>query len=189
MNNSLAPLYQLSGSFGAGFTRVDLDPKQRAGLLTQAGVLSQYAVANDPDSIHRGVFVNQRILCVTLPPPDPKAHPLIDLQPNMTNRQRVEATTGKGTCGESCHGTWINTAGFAFEEYDAIGKYRTTDRGQPVDSSDAYPFVPEGLRGLQRRDRILESDLREHAGAHLLHPELDDLYQRTRGGAGRAAAG
>ena len=146
VNDSLAPLYELAGTFGPGFMRVDLDPKQRSGLLTQAGFLSSYAVANDPDSIHRGVFVNQRILCFTLPPPDPKAHPLIDLQPNMTNRQRVEATTGTGTCGEGCHSTWINTAGFAFEEYDAIGRYRTTDRGQPVDSSDAYPFVPEGLR-------------------------------------------
>ena len=58
----------------------------------------------------------------------------------MTNRQRVEKTTGKGTCGEACHNNLFNPLGFAFENYDAIGKYRTTDRGQPVDAADSYVF-------------------------------------------------
>jgi len=75
---------------------------------------------------------------VTLPPPSPKATPLPPDQPNQTNRQRVEAHTGEGTCGESCHGTLINPLGYAFENYDGIGKYRTTDNGQPVDAADSY---------------------------------------------------
>ena len=142
VNQALAPIYQLPGTFQATqLTRVDLDPTQRSGLLTLAGFLSSYAIGNDPDSIHRGVFVNQRILCVTLPPPDPKATPLIDPQPDMTNRERVEKTTGVGTCGAACHGTLINPAGFAFEEFDAIGKFRTTDRGKPINSADTYPFT------------------------------------------------
>ena len=49
--------------------------------------------------------------------------------PDLTNRQRVEMTTGKGTCGEACHGTLFNPLGYAFENYDAIGKYRTMDQG------------------------------------------------------------
>jgi hypothetical protein len=141
VNKTLAPIYQATGTFTDQMTKVDLDPAQRSGLLTLAGFLSSYAIGNDPDTIHRGVFVNQRILCVTLPPPDPKATPLVAPQPDMTNRERVEKTTGAGTCGASCHGTWINTAGFAFEEFDAIGKFRTTDRNKPINSADTYPFT------------------------------------------------
>src|SRR6185369_11478266 len=47
-------------------------------------------------------------------------------------------TTGKGTCGQACHGTLFNPLGYAFENYDAIGKYRTMDQGQTVDAADSY---------------------------------------------------
>lgn len=139
VNSALAPLYGVSGTFSSdSFTKVDFDPSQRSGLLTEAGYLSSYITGTDPDIIHRGVFIATRLLCVTLPPPSPKATPLIDLQPNMTNRERVEATTGKGTCGESCHSVLFNPLGYAFENYDAIGKYRTMDRGKPVNAADSY---------------------------------------------------
>jgi hypothetical protein len=123
-------------------TKVDLNPDRRSGLLTQAGFLSSYiSVGNEPDIIHRGVFIATRLLCKTLPPPDPAAAgTIIPNDPNLTNRQRVEKTTGKGTCGEACHNNLFNPLGFAFENYDAIGKYRTTDVGQPVDAADSYMF-------------------------------------------------
>jgi hypothetical protein len=53
-------------------------------------------------------------------------------------------TTGKGTCGEACHNNLFNPLGYAFENYDAIGKYRTTDVGQSVDAADSY--VLDGQR-------------------------------------------
>jgi hypothetical protein len=139
VNSATAPLYGIT-SPGAGdaLTKVDLDPSQRAGLLTQPGFLSSYITDNDPDIIHRGVFIATRLLCVELPPPDPNATKLIDLQPNMTNRERVEMTTGKGTCGEACHNALFNPLGIAFENYDAIGKYRTTDHSKPVNAADSY---------------------------------------------------
>lgn len=145
VNKTLAPLYGLPGTFGTELTRVDLDPNQRSGLLTLAGFLSSYAVVDDPDSIHRGVFVNQRILCKELPPPDPKATVLKPLDVGMTNRERVEATTGPGTCGQGCHSTMINPPGFAFEHFDAVGKYRAQDRGKPVNAASAYEFS-DGLK-------------------------------------------
>ncbi len=140
VNSALAPLYGLTGNFSSdSFTKVDLDPAQRSGLLTQPGFLSSYITGTDPDIIHRSVFIATRILCVELPPPDPNATPLIDLQPNMTNRERVETTTGAGTCGEACHAI-MNPLGYSLENYDAIGKYRTMDRGKPVNAADGYPF-------------------------------------------------
>ena len=63
---------------------------------------------------------------------------MISNTPGMTNRERVEMTTGKGTCGQACHGILMNPLGYAFENYDAIGKYRTMDQGKPVDAADSY---------------------------------------------------
>jgi hypothetical protein len=135
---STAPLYGVTAP-SSGFARVDLDPTKRAGFLTHVGFLANFAGSVEPDIIHRGVFINERILCVDLPPPATTVFP----PPPMglaTNRERVEAVTGKGTCGESCHGRWMNPAGFAFEHYDALGRYRDLDNGQPVNSADTYPF-------------------------------------------------
>jgi hypothetical protein len=143
VNALLSPLYGVPGSFSSDpnmLTRVDLDPSQRSGLLTQAGFLSSYIEGSgDPDIIHRGVFIATRLLCKVLPPPDPKAMgTLIMESPTRTNRESVELLTGKGTCGETCHGLLFNPLGFAFENYDAIGKYRTVDRGKTIDAADAY---------------------------------------------------
>jgi Protein of unknown function (DUF1592)/Protein of unknown function (DUF1588)/Protein of unknown function (DUF1595)/Protein of unknown function (DUF1587)/Protein of unknown function (DUF1585) len=139
VNTALAPLYGVTGNFSADtLTKVELDPTQRSGILTQPGFLSSYSKGADPDIIHRGVFIATRLLCKELPPPAPNAGALLDLQPDMTNRERVEATTGKGTCGEVCHANLMNPLGYAFENYDAIGKFRTMDHGQPVDAADVY---------------------------------------------------
>ena len=143
VDSLLAPIYSVSGSYSSDplmLTKVDLDPMRRSGLLTQVGFLSSYlGVGNEPDIIHRGVFIAERILCKTLPPPDPKAAgTMIPVTPGLTNRQRVEMTTGQGTCGQACHGILFNPLGYAFENYDAIGAYRTMDQGQTVDAADSY---------------------------------------------------
>jgi hypothetical protein len=143
VNEDLAPLYGLGAAFGPELTQVTLGP-ERAGLLTRAGFLASFAIINDPDTIRRGVFINERILCVDLPPPDPNATNLVPLDEQMTNRERVEATTGPGTCGAGCHATVINPPGFAFEHFDAVGSRRDTDRGKPINARSSYQFT-EGL--------------------------------------------
>jgi len=148
VNSLIAPLYGLAGDYSsdpAVLTKVDLDPSQRSGLLTEPGFLSSYMSAgNEPDIIHRGVFIAQRVLCRELPPPDPRAvGAMISPTPGLTNRERVEMATGKGTCGQSCHGALMNPLGYAFENYDAVGKYRTMDQGKPVDAADSYTLDDE----------------------------------------------
>jgi hypothetical protein len=106
--------------------------------LTHPGFLALFAGEQQPDPIHRGVFINQQVLCVELKPPAANVPPLPGEQPNTTNRQRIEALTGKGTCGQACHYTLINPLGYAFEHYDSVGKYRTTDGGLNVDASGTY---------------------------------------------------
>jgi len=143
VDSLLAPIYGVTGSYSSDpmvLTKVDLDSSRRSGLLTQAGFLSSYiSVGNEPDIIHRGVFIAERLLCKTLPPPPPAAAGvIIPVTPGLTNRQRVEMTTGKGTCGQACHSVLFNPLGYAFENYDAIGKYRTMDVGQTVVAADSY---------------------------------------------------
>jgi Protein of unknown function (DUF1592)/Protein of unknown function (DUF1595)/Protein of unknown function (DUF1588)/Protein of unknown function (DUF1587)/Protein of unknown function (DUF1585) len=141
VNNLLAPTYGLKGTFTSAFTQVNLDPTQRAGVLTQLGFLANEATTETISTILRGAFVNTHIFCVVLPPPSPLASPLPAIQPGETDRQLVNSFTGPGTCAAGCHTTLLNPPGFAFENYDAIGAYRTTDQGQPVDASSSYTFA------------------------------------------------
>ncbi|MDX2020067.1 MAG: DUF1592 domain-containing protein [Deltaproteobacteria bacterium] len=134
VNQRLAKVYGLSGTFTDEFKKVDLDAKQRSGLLTQPGFLASNAHRTEIDSIHRGVFVHVNVMCTNLPPPA-KNVPPVPPTGGKTNRERVTAHTGPGTCGGPCHGTLINPAGFAFEKFDAIGKYRTLDNGAAIDDS------------------------------------------------------
>ncbi|HSN99782.1 MAG TPA: DUF1592 domain-containing protein, partial [Candidatus Nanopelagicales bacterium] len=137
VNDRLAAIYGLEGEFTSDFSEVELDPATRSGFLTRLGFLAANGTARQPDSIHRGVFVNLRVLCADLPPP-PNDVPALPPDEGGTNRDRVTAHTGPGTCGGGCHASMINPIGFAFEHYDAIGQHRTTDNGLPVDASASY---------------------------------------------------
>ncbi len=141
VNARLAKLYGLdaTGLTDADFQQVSLDPSERAGFFTRSGFLAWKGTAASPDTIMRGVFLNRKVLCQTLGDPPPAAMGA-KLGSEKTDRQRVEALTGKGTCGESCHGTYIDPIGYAFENFDAIGQWRTTDGGEPIDASATFPF-------------------------------------------------
>jgi hypothetical protein len=138
VNDNLARIYGVSGTFGADFTEVDLTAQGRSGFLTQLGFLALFAGEFQPDPIHRGVFVNEHILCVEVGVPSPDIPPLPEPGPNETNRQRIDAVTGAGTCGAGCHAVVINPLGFAFENYDSLGRYRATDNNVTVDASGTY---------------------------------------------------
>jgi hypothetical protein len=84
------------------------------------------------------VFVNQKFLCAELPPPPVFTPPK---QTGTTRRERIESITGKGTCGEGCHASLINPAGYPLENFDDQGRYRTQDNGQPVDAAASYTFA------------------------------------------------
>ncbi|NUO52175.1 MAG: DUF1592 domain-containing protein, partial [Polyangiaceae bacterium] len=88
-----------------GFSRVELDPTQRSGFLTLSGFLAWKGTETQPDTILRGVFVNRRVICQDLgDPPDEAAG--AQLGDETTNREKVNALTGPGTCGASCHGQY-----------------------------------------------------------------------------------
>ncbi len=122
------------------FGQASLNESQRAGILTRAGFLAMNATQYDPNPIHRGVFVNKKVLCNVIPlPPDNFSIP--DGVQGNTNRERIENATGE--CGGACHTPMINPAGYAFENYDALGQWRTQEGEYPVDASGTLPFDQE----------------------------------------------
>lgn len=150
VNDELAALYGLEGTFDSNFVEVELDPTRRSGLLTKLGFLTRNATLTEPDPIHRGVFVNLNLICRSigaLPNLPEYLEPVGD-----TNRERIDSITGDGTCGAGCHSTIINPIGFSLENYDAIGRYRTEDGGFPVNAADTYVF-PDG-RALEFQDAV-----------------------------------
>jgi hypothetical protein len=118
-----------------------------------------------PDSIHRGVAINFEVLCGEIPPPPDQMVALAPATEGQTNRQRVTATSGAGTCGQPCHAPYINPLGFAFENYDGMGRLRELDNGLPVDTSDVYPFAegPLSFDGAPQLMQILSEGEQAHA--------------------------
>jgi hypothetical protein len=137
-NAELAPFYGVDVA-ATELQPVELGP-ERPGLFTRLGFLAYNGTLRDPDSIHRGVEINRTMMCASLAPPPGIIPALPTVEPGQTNRERVNAHTGPGTCGASCHATIINPIGFAFESFDAMGQLRETDNGKPVDTSSEYDF-------------------------------------------------
>lgn len=130
LSPSTAPLYGYEGSAGP----VDFPADERAGLITQPALLAMLAHAEQTSPIHRGIFVREKLLCEQLPPPPPDlviTPPSPD--PNSTTRERFAAHTEEESC-QNCH-ILIDPIGFGFEGYDALGRFRETENGLPIDDS------------------------------------------------------
>jgi hypothetical protein len=113
---------------------VSLDPKQRAGLLTQAAFLAVQAHPNQTSPVRRGVVVLRNLMCAELPDPPPNVNNATpELDPNATTRERFAAHTTSPACS-GCH-SLIDPIGFAFEHYDAVGTYRDEENGAAIDAS------------------------------------------------------
>ena len=123
---------------GENFLRVTLAQPDRGGLLTHASILTVTSNPTRTSPVKRGRWVLEQLLG-TPPPPPPPGAPELEAQKQLTGtlRQRMEQHRANPNCA-SCH-TQMDALGFAFENYDAIGAYRTTDAGQPIDPSGTLP--------------------------------------------------
>jgi len=137
LNGRLARFYGVELPPGADFTKMTLEPKVRAGVLSHPYLLSTFAYAATSSPIHRGVFLTRSVLGISLRPPPVAVAPLApDLHPSLTTRERVTLQTRPDAC-VTCHGT-INPLGFSLEHFDAVGRYRTEEKGRPVDATGTY---------------------------------------------------
>jgi hypothetical protein len=137
MNAKLAAFYGVSGPRGDAFEKVMLDPTDRAGVLSQGGLMAVKSGPDQTSPVQRGVFVREQMLCQPLPPPPPEVNampPMLDAK--MTTKERFAAHRADPSCA-SCH-SLIDNLGFGFEALDAIGLVRTTENGKPVDPSGTF---------------------------------------------------
>jgi hypothetical protein len=145
LNGRLAAFYG-AGDTGVGeaWKKVTWPAGQRAGLLTQAGAMATFAKENDTDVVGRGRFIREVLLCQPLPPP-PATVNAVPPPPDgkHTQRERMAQHSADPSCA-GCH-TLMDPLGLSFERYDGIGRYRTTDVGQTLDTSGTLTgAVPEG---------------------------------------------
>jgi cytochrome c553 len=119
------------------FHKIVFGPGERAGVLTHPYLMSGFAYTATSSPIHRGVFIARSILGRTLRPPPEAVAPLApDLHAELTTRERVLLQTKPEVC-QSCH-AMVNPLGFTLEHFDAVGRFRKTEQGKPVDASGAY---------------------------------------------------
>ncbi|WP_165440786.1 DUF1592 domain-containing protein [Rubripirellula amarantea] len=113
------------------------DPIRHVGVLSHPLLMSELAYHRTSSPVHRGVFMTRHVLGRVLRPPNAAFSPLNpDLHPGLTTRERVALQTGEVSC-QVCHSK-INAVGFAFENFDAAGRYREMENDKPIDASGSY---------------------------------------------------
>lgn len=152
----LAAHYGLPNVTGNHFRLVALRPSnKRGGLLTQAGLLAMNSAGEDSHPLKRGVWLLESLLNDP-PPPPPPAVPEIDLADpriaKMTLKERIEDHRNHAAC-MSCHAK-IDPWGIAFENYDALGRWRNRIGGKPVDATSTL-FNRQELAGMDGLKRYL----------------------------------
>jgi hypothetical protein len=169
-NERLAEHYGLSDVYGNHFRRVKLEPRhRRGGLLTQAGLLAMNSDGKDSHPLKRGIWMLESILNDP-PPPPPPAVPEIDLADpeiaKLTLKQRIENHRNHAAC-MSCHAK-IDPWGIAFENFDAVGNWRTRIQGKPVDASSLL-FNRQELDGMNGLKRYLLENRQDQFARALVH--------------------
>jgi hypothetical protein len=131
-NQLLGKVYGNSAT-GTMLSKTTLDTSQRLGLLTSPAFLTMTGSPDGSNPVKRGKAVYQKLLCGELPPPPPNVPPAKPASAGGTTRQRF-TEHDQNPCAQGCH-MLMDPIGYAFEHYDGIGRYRTMDNNQPVDSS------------------------------------------------------
>lgn len=143
LNGRLAKFYgaKMSGDEppldDAPFQKVELEPDQRAGVLSHPYLMAGFAYTGSSSPIHRGIFIARSVLGRSLRPPPEAVAPLAPhLRPELTTRERVALQTKPEAC-QSCH-AMINPLGFTLEHFDAVGRFRKEENGKPVNAAGTY---------------------------------------------------
>lgn len=145
LNERLARHYGIEGISGNQFRKVTLTQKERAGLLGKAAVLMRTSYADRTSPVLRGAWVLDKLIGTPPTPPPPGVETNLTQtagEKPKTVRQRLEIHRDNPTC-KQCHGV-IDPSGLALENFDAIGRWRTTD-AQAKESIDASTVLASGV--------------------------------------------
>lgn len=159
VNERLATHYGITGVSGEKFQRVKLDGEKRAGILTQASILTLTSNPTRTSPVKRGKWVLENILGTPPPPPPPNVEELKNDEKSVLSgslRQRMEQHRENPSCA-SCHKS-MDPLGFGFENFDAIGAWRTKDGNFAIDPAGILPSgesftTPQQLRAILKRSQ------------------------------------
>jgi hypothetical protein len=154
VNERLAKHYGIPNVYGSRFRRITFDGDiPRGGLLRQGSILTVTSYATRTSPVIRGKWVLDNILGAPPQPPPPfvptlKEH--ADLTKPMTMRERIAEHRANPACA-GCHNI-MDPLGFSLENYDAVGRWRTTEDALPIDASGGLPDGTkfDGITGLQK---------------------------------------
>jgi mono/diheme cytochrome c family protein len=139
-NERLARFYGIPSVYGTHFRRVQTDPR-RAGLLGHGSILTVTSYATRTSPVVRGKYLLDNFLGAPPPPPPPNVPPLQETGARegleVSMRERMAAHRQNAVCA-TCHQR-MDPLGFALENFDAIGKWRTTEGQAPIDASGVLP--------------------------------------------------
>jgi hypothetical protein len=153
LNQRLAEHYGVPQIYGAQFRRVSVSDPNRFGLLGHGSILTVTSYPNRTSIVQRGKWILENLLGA--PPPPPPAD-VPELKPHgkdgklLTMREQMEQHRSDPVCA-SCHSR-MDPIGFALENYDAIGRWRTKDAGAPIEATGKLPDGTqfEGPAGLTK---------------------------------------
>jgi hypothetical protein len=139
VNERLARHYGMPNVYGSHFRRVKVTDDARRGLLGQGSILTSSSNANRTSPVVRGKWILTNVLGMP-PSPPPAVVPALketsDSGKPLSMREQMELHRQNAVCA-SCH-KLMDPLGFAMENFDAVGSWRTTDAGTPIDASGLF---------------------------------------------------
>jgi hypothetical protein len=153
LNERLAAHYGIPHVYGNRFRRVALGAdRERGGLMRHGSILTVTSYATRTSPVIRGKWILENFLGTPPPPPPPNVRALREntVAANLPIRERLAEHRANASCA-SCH-RLIDPVGFSLEQFDAVGRWRTTEDGKPVDAAGGLPDGREfeGVAGLER---------------------------------------
>jgi mono/diheme cytochrome c family protein len=146
LNERVARIYGIPGIYGEQFRRVTFAEKERWGLLGKGAVLLRTSYGDRTSPVLRGMWVLDKLMGTPPSPPPPNVATNLDQKEGekpKTIRARLEQHREKAVCMQ-CHGV-IDPTGLPLENFDAIGRWRTTDRQADNAAIDARTVLPNGI--------------------------------------------
>jgi mono/diheme cytochrome c family protein len=153
VNERLARHYGIPYVYGSQFRRVAIADENRRGLLGHGSILTVTSLADRTTVVGRGKWILENLLGAPPPAPPPDVPPLAESKSGgkvLTLRERMQQHRANPVCA-SCHAR-MDPLGFALENFDATGQWRTMEAGAPIDASAALPDGTrfEGPGGLRK---------------------------------------
>jgi hypothetical protein len=157
VNERLAAHYNMSGIHGSQMQRVKLDDPARGGVLGQASILTATSFPHRTSPVLRGRWILEELLGAEVPPPPPDVPVLNEKKKNantLTFRQQLEKHRAKAECA-LCHNR-MDPLGYGLENFDPLGRWRSAQGGQPIDSVGVMPTGEKFSGPVELKKLLLE---------------------------------